>query len=411
MVDAKNLVFLLSATLILAYVSDLFYKRTKIPDIIWLLFFGILLGPVLKVFDKSYFLSLSDFLSIIAIGIILFDAGYNVDYKCFLDVMGKSMLLAGITFISIFVIVGSLLRIFMSYQFSLLDSLLLSCMIGGKCTVVVISILDSMKKLDINVDSSYPLLVMESVLSDPICIVAAITIIKIKMSINIPLIESFFNIFNAFITSAIIGIGAGLLWAFILNKLNHKIHNYITTLAVMFPLYLLSEQISGSGGGAVTALLFGLSISNCDNVWNKFGLKEKNGIDLNQIRVFHEEITHFIKSFFFVFIGLIVELNLDTAIIGGVVSVLILIIRYVIVDGFTKIIRFELIESILSKTIFPQGLPTLVISQLPLIFDKNKVFFKNPEIFVNICVPIVLITVMYNAIFVPIILKNIYKMK
>ncbi|MBN1682669.1 cation:proton antiporter [Candidatus Bathyarchaeota archaeon] len=409
MVEAEGIVILLSSTLILAYISDLFYNRTKIPDIIWLLFFGIMLGPVLNVFEKSYFLSFSDLMSILALGIILFDAGYNIDYKSLIKVMGKSLLLAVASFVSILVIVGSVLRIFMYSQFTLIDSLLLSSMISGTSTIAVISILNNMKKLDINLSNSYTLLVMESVVSDPICIVAAITLIKIKMLANMSVTESFLNIFNAFITSAIIGLLGGLLWAFILNKLNNKKYSYITTLAVMFPLYLLAEQLSGSGGGPITALLFGLGMNNCNNVWNRLGIKEPNCVDLNQIRVFHEEITHFIKSFFFVYVGLIVNINLDMIIIGIIVSGFILVIRYVIVDGLSKIVKFELEEIILSRIIFSQGLPALVMSQLPRIFDKNQTFFKNPEIFVSICVPVVLITVMYNAILGPMLVKNQFK--
>ena len=48
-----NVILLVSSTLILCYLGHVFYTKTKIPDIIWVLFFGILLGPVLGFFEKE----------------------------------------------------------------------------------------------------------------------------------------------------------------------------------------------------------------------------------------------------------------------------------------------------------------------------------------------------------------------
>ena len=42
--------------LLIAYISGLIYSKTKIPDIVWTLFLGILLGPVLG-FDKDLFIA------------------------------------------------------------------------------------------------------------------------------------------------------------------------------------------------------------------------------------------------------------------------------------------------------------------------------------------------------------------
>ena len=44
---ADSLLLLISSTILLCYVSGLLYTKTKIPDIIWVLAFGIILGPVL----------------------------------------------------------------------------------------------------------------------------------------------------------------------------------------------------------------------------------------------------------------------------------------------------------------------------------------------------------------------------
>ena len=78
-----RLILLVASTLLLAYISDLIYTRTKIPDIVWLLMFGIFLGPIFGIFDNEMFVSLSPLMSTLALSIILFDAGFpNACPKC-----------------------------------------------------------------------------------------------------------------------------------------------------------------------------------------------------------------------------------------------------------------------------------------------------------------------------------------
>ncbi|MHA2344900.1 MAG: cation:proton antiporter domain-containing protein [Candidatus Hodarchaeales archaeon] len=79
MLNTDNLLLLVSSTLLLSYISNLMYNKTNIPDIVWLLGFGIILGPVLGYFDNSLFISLSPLMSTVALSIILFDAGIHLD--------------------------------------------------------------------------------------------------------------------------------------------------------------------------------------------------------------------------------------------------------------------------------------------------------------------------------------------
>ena len=87
---ADSLLLLISSTILLCYISGLLYTKTKIPDIIWVLAFGIILGPVLGYFEKEVFLSISPLMSTFALSIILFDAGINVDIKTLEKTMLKS---------------------------------------------------------------------------------------------------------------------------------------------------------------------------------------------------------------------------------------------------------------------------------------------------------------------------------
>jgi cell volume regulation protein A len=406
---ADKLIILVSSTLLLSYISSLAYSKTKIPDIIWLIGFGILVGPVLNLFDKSLFLELANLMSVLALSIILFEAGINVDIVTLLQTMTKAAILSITTILTVIVSVGFTLNYFMPQDFTLLQAMLLGSMIGGTSTVSVYGILTGLSRTLDNIKETRVLLTMESVVSDPVCIIASITLLKMITLPNVSIQESFRDIFSIFTLSSILGIIIGLIWANILNRLRGHSLTYMITLSVLFPSYLISEFLIGEGGGAMTALTFGLGVTNYRYIMNRFGAESKIRIDKSKLREFHEEVSFFIKSFFFVYIGLIVSLSLRYTIIGFGVVVLIMILRFIIVQGIGGVLMFTREEKVLSQAVYASGLPAFVMAQLPIIYDPNADFFVNPSIYQDLCMPIVLGTVIYSAIAGPLLSNRFLK--
>jgi len=106
MFEADQLLLLISSTLIISYVSSYFYSKTKIPDILWVLAFGIVLGPVLGYFDKDMFLSISPLMSTLALSIILFEAGLTLDIAQLMKSISKATILSVSTIFSVIAILG-----------------------------------------------------------------------------------------------------------------------------------------------------------------------------------------------------------------------------------------------------------------------------------------------------------------
>ena len=394
-----NIIILVSVTLLISYVSSVTYAKTKIPDIILLMIFGIIVGPVLGLFDKELFLRLAPMMSVLALSIILFEAGINSDIVEILQTMAKSTLLAVFTILSVMVLVGLALAFFMPGRFNLTQGMLLGAMIGGTSTVAVFGILDGIGKYSGEFSSARIILTMESIVSDPICIIASITLIRMIMQPGISLIDSVKNIFSTFILSSIIGLAIGLFWAQVLDKIRTRKLIYMITLSVLLPTYLLAEKIVGGGGGAMSALTFGLAISNYKYIADKVGLKNKITIDSQKLRDFHEEVTFFIKSFFFVYIGVVVSLSLYNMLTGILLVGFIMLIRYLVASIVGGALSFTRTELTLTRFIFAAGLPSFVMAQLPLIFDPAGRFFPDTAIYANLCMPIVFGTVVFSAFF------------
>jgi cell volume regulation protein A len=399
--DIESIIFLVSVTLFLSYISSLIYERTRVPDILWLMGLGLTVGPILHLFDKTMFLNLAPLMSIVALSVILFEAGINLDINVLLNCMRKSMALAVLSLISVMGVLGLMLSRLFPGEFTLFQGMLLGAMVGGTSTVSTYGVLAGLDKSVKNLESTRVLLTLESIVSDPLCIIASITLIRMIMLPEVSIVEGASTIVITFLFSSLFGLGAGLIWARILDRLKNGPSTYVITLAVLIPTYIIVDRFIGDGGGAMAALVFGLAVTNYSFIVNRLGFRSRVMVDKQRLREFHEEIAFFIKSFFFVYIGLIVSLSLNYLIVGVGLAALLMAIRYTLVSGLGGLLSFTVEERTVGKYVFAMGLPAFVMSQLPMVFDPAGSFFVNTSIYPNLCMPIVLGTVIYGALVAP----------
>jgi cell volume regulation protein A len=406
LIPSENLLLLISSTLFLCYVSGLIYTKTKIPDILWLLGFGTILGPILGIFEKDVFVSISPLMGVIAICIITFDSGIGLDYRILKKTFMKSIILTLATFFSIVIFVGIVMVVLAPDMFTFTEGMLLGTMVAGISTVAITSLMDGLKKLFPNLESTRALLMLESTLCDPIRVVAAITLIRMIMLPGVSIRDSARDIVFTFVMGSIIGLIISMLWAEVLDRLRGQPFNYMMTLATLFPTYLLAENLAGDGGGTMAAFVFGLVLANYRRVARGLSIDRTLRTDKRRLIDFNEEIIFLLKSYYFVYIGLIVTLSQEYFLIGSVIVVLLLVIRYGVGTGVARLMSFSIEEKVISRIVYTLGTSTLVLSQLPLIFDPDMTIFTNPSIYSELCFPIVLGSVIFVAIASPIIAKR-----
>ena len=108
------------------------------------------------------------------------------------------------------------------------------------------------------------------------------------------------------IEGAVLGAVVGIVWIRTLYLIRKEEYTYMLTLGVLFGCYAASETFGGSG--PLTALLFGLMLGNDREIFKtlriKLDLGYLSGIK-NFVKRTQGELTFLIRSFFFVFLGLI----------------------------------------------------------------------------------------------------------
>ncbi len=281
------------------------------------------------------------------------------------------------------IVVGWLSTVF--FSFDLLRGMLLGAIVGGTSSPIVLSIVS---KISLG-DEVKTVLELESILTDPLCIVIAIALMGMIVS-NLPANTIAPSVLSAFSIGAITGLLSGLIWLFVLYKLEKKQFKYILTLSILVLLYVFVEYFTGSG--AIAALFFGLVLGNGKTFSKMLKLGRIYRIKKSLIR-FHEEITFFVKAFFFVFLGLIITINPTYVAYGIIIAGTLVVLRLFVVE-ITKVgMGLSPVELNMVRVMAPRGLAAAILAGFPLTFG-----IAGSNIYLNIAFVVILSTVIYTTI-------------
>lgn len=403
MINAERVLLLISSTLFLSYLSGIIYNRTKIPDIVWLLVFGMVLGPVFQVFDAEIFLNIFDLMLLVTVALFAFSTGLNFNIQHLIGNTTRAFNMAIISFISISIVVGVTLQSILPAYFNFGTGILLGSMIAGIDGVSISSLVASLGKDSKAMGTSGAFLQLESTLADPIKVVGVLTIIKMVVLTGASPRTAIRDIVFTFLFSTILGVSAGLIWGEILSRLRDRPLNYMLTIAALFPIYVLSETFSGGGGGPISVFLFGVVLMNYSLVTKSLQMKKRSRIDRRKIREYHDEITFLIKAMFFVYLGLIVKLNVRFFAVGLLLNLLIILVRYITASLVGRAQGVPDQEVVYTRFFFIQGASSLVLTQFVTKYDPTGLFFPSSKIFTNIVVPVVLISILFSSIVAPLL--------
>jgi cell volume regulation protein A len=383
--DPAVIAFLVAAVIIiLGFLGEEFFNRTSIPDSILLLLFGVILGPIFHLFAHEELLAITPYFAALALIIILFDGGLNMDIREAVKNSPRALIL-GITGWILNVIVTALLTKYL-LGWRLLNGLLLGSIVGGGSSIIVIALVRKLKVTE----KIETVLSLESILTDVLCTVGAFTAINIILSGEVSLNSALGSVGIAFGVGILVGLGFGVAWLVILERIKGKPNAYMLTLAMLFLTFVVATNLNGNG--ALSALFFGLIIGNSRHIGKQLKFRSTISID-NSVRDFHSQISFLIRSFFFVFTGLLFSFSSYFSVIFGLLlSVIFLGIRFVVVK--IAAVKSELSNyGTLMTVMFPRGLAAAVLASLPLTsgVPDSQVF---PEIaFIVIITTIIVTTV------------------
>lgn len=311
------------ALLIIGYLTDFLFRKTGFPDILILLAIGYLLGPVYHVIDPAELGTVSQLIATIALVVIIFNGGIGFDIARVISSTPRAMIMVifGVAVSIAFIAVPA----FALFHWGVLDSLLLGTVVGGTSSAIVIGLVSRAKVPD-NIIS---LLSLESVLNSPIVIVVALILLQAiaagASGVSFAAIGQTIGIRVA--VGLGVGIAAGIGWLWLLLLMKKEEFNDILNLAIVFLLYFVVEYFNGSG--VVFALVFGLIIGN-GVIVGKFKLVQAEQTTF-MMRRFTSQVYFFVKTFFFIYLGLISTFSQPELVgLGVAAGILLLLGRYLV---------------------------------------------------------------------------------
>ncbi len=357
---------ILGAIILIGFFGHLFFRKTRIPESIFMLMTGLLIGPVLGLVDSKPFLEIGGFITTLALIIILLDSGLKFDIFRMIRVFPKTVLFTIITFFTTTILVGSFMHFVVGWPFLL--ALLMGVVSSGTTTVTVSHLVSRLSVPR----SAKELLVLESIINDITIVTAGVIIVRLMGSGVLELEKASYILMSDVIVGLALGFLFAFVWLYLLDRMKQSSLKFVFTIGMLFMLHDTAEIFNGSGPIAV--LIFSLMIGNFHRIFEKirirrFSLRKLSASAVRSIRNVQNEITFFVKAFFFVFLGVIFsykDIGLDIGIIVASLLFLVfagrLISSQILSAKHPEFKPYRLLISIM----MPRGFVATVVALLPI---------------------------------------------
>ncbi|MCC6622769.1 MAG: cation:proton antiporter [Deltaproteobacteria bacterium] len=294
-----------AAVFVVGALGESVFRRTGLPDVIWLIVAGALLGPVAGLVRPSDLIGVAPLFAAITLVVVLFEGGSHLDLRGLTSSIVRALSLSFVGFA--FVVLATTLLVAIASAVGLLPAswgplhgVMLGSILGGSSSVVIMPAM-GLARVEPRVSD---LVSLESAFTDVYCVVGASVTIDLLLvtgggdggaaSPGLALAGSFGIALG-------LGLAGGLAWVALLDRVARDEHGYTHTLAALLGLYVLAGELGGSPPLAV--LTFAIVVGNAPTVGRllRVTTERRLGVELTAV---HGQIAFIIKSFFFTFIGL-----------------------------------------------------------------------------------------------------------
>ena len=318
MTDVTLFLVSVAGIFLLGAFGEIVFQRTNIPDVIWLILAGILLGPLLGLVQRDMLNRIAPYFAAVTLVVVLFEGGSALKLRELSRAAPRSTLLALLTFglaVGAVTLVSMLARWsgFLPPEWTWAHGLMLGAILGGSSSIIIMPAM-AQARVDAKLGN---LVSLESALTDALCVVGTSALVDVMLQGNIQGPSPAVTLARSFGIGLVIGLVAGVFWLLMLRVLHSNEHAYPVTLAALLILYVVIDHLGGSAAFGI--LTFAVILGNSSSLSTKLGLSGPMELDTS-VRGFHRQMAFIIKSFFFVFIGAMLGPPWSLILLGVVVG-------------------------------------------------------------------------------------------
>ena len=354
------IVIILGGLIFFSHLLNKLFDKTKIPNVLILITIGIIAG--LFIDSKIFFGEVGRVFTTITLIIILFESGVGLKLQELKSSILSATLVTIINFIfSVGIVVGITMWL---ADFDFTTALFLGSILGGTSSAVVIPMV---RQLNMG-QKAGTVLLLESAFTDVLCLVVGLAVLESMKAGNLEASSILINMTKSFLLAILLGLASGFAWSLLLNWIRGIKNSMFTTLALVFIVYGGAELLGLNGG--IAALSFGIVLGNSEyfdkmKLWKKIFKIETAKLNDNE-KNFFSEIVFVLQTYFFVYIGIVIEFGTPLIYLISVMIVCIVILARI--PTIRLLVRKDCTpdDKLLMSIMMPKGLVPAILASIPL---------------------------------------------
>ncbi|MDR0953288.1 MAG: cation:proton antiporter [Elusimicrobiota bacterium] len=360
----EGIIISLAIFIFLAHLFSVMFVKTRIPEVLPLMLLGIIIGPVLNIVNPSDFGMVDQVFTRILLIVILFESGLGIRISHIRNTWAQGTRLTLISFILTMALIMLLAKLVLGLNWAY--SLILGCILADNSFAVIIPLLS---KLNISKKIRTTLLV-ETTMNGVLSIVGAITMLHMaKMDAFAPSMVVA-KILYSFLVSLIVGTAAAIFWTTVLNKVRKLENSIFLTLAFVLVVYSICETMGSDG--AIGAFVFGIVAGNIKVIRKMSGFKFIERFTMHvKSKAFNEveksffgEIVFVLRTFFFVYIGIAIQITSAYSMLCGLLFTIAIFIIRIPIANYSLDKQVNRLDTAVASAMVPKGLITAVLASL-----------------------------------------------
>ncbi|MFQ5620615.1 MAG: cation:proton antiporter [Candidatus Nanoarchaeia archaeon] len=383
--DPVLVLFLCGLILFFGLFAEWLFEKTHIPDVFWMVLLGLAMQGVVgrpKGVDDIALL-----FTTFALIFIVFEGASHIPIRQAATHFMGSVRLSLIHFV-FGLFIGTFLGKLVGLNWPI--ALILGCMTpalsGG--------ILGQIQKYIPTQSGTGTMLAFESALTDVLSILGVVTVLSFS---NLTFSTFLNSVLSFLILSPAVGLLLALLWDMLLRKWITQ-HSYILTVAFLLMVYSITEYAGANG--SIAAMAFALTLGNMKSVLSVISKKGNgNGRNISTAeKRFYSEISFLIRSFLFVWMGVIVNFAEPRyLIVGCLACMLLFVVRAYAVHTLRSI---PLKDRVYVGAIAPKDVTPIVLATLA----GAKVV--GAGVLVNVAFGLVITSILLTSLFVSLMIRG-----
>lgn len=363
MISSYLILIAIALIIIIGYFSDFLFRISRIPEILILMVIGIILVPIGHFIPIKYVDVLRDFVPIfgsIALIMIMFEGGRKITVGSSVSANGVGLLLGALDIILSMVIIAVIMKYIFSWPW--IYGAVLGTIIGETTAVVIVPVATR-----VNLPQSlYNMAVTEATFNSVVDILIFYLLIVFVTGTSFSAGSYTKYVIDYLSVAVFIGFVVGFVWLFVLNILKGS-KGYVATIGIAFLLYGVVDFLGGAA--VVSIFIFAIIIGSYKTIGTHLNLK----IDIHEkeMDLVEDELVFLIRTFFFVFIGLIAIISITYFVYALLISIILVLLRIIEIK---IVVRKKEYQQFMTSLV-PRGLTVAVLASI--VYSIGGTYFND----------------------------------